>query len=238
MLFHFKSVQLLKHGVVFIVELSQGTQCIFTLRFLKRYLLSCEKADYCLLSYQVMSFQSCDSWKKSPDAGLETSHLGVTLLLIFKSLLWPIFASLTQHQGEKKPHCHLIKREPHDSKFHLHQIPHSWCKLRWHPQASTRSCCKPKRLPEQNICRLVASFLKPSQLHDSRLTFHLIRLLSCRPTLLSNSSRITSSLRIWATLVSAISSTDKCTPANLAVEIRSLWSARLEFSWQGLCFGY
>lgn len=116
------------------------------------------------------------------------------------------------------------------------RIPHSWCKLTWHPWASTKSCCKWKSLPEHNICSLVASLLKPSQLHDSRLTFHLIWLLSCRPSLLSNSSRITSSLWIWVLVVSAISSTDKCTPANLAVDIRK-WSS-VRFNWQGLCFGY
>lgn len=58
-------------------------------------------------------------------------------------------------------------------------------------------------------------------LYDSRLTFHLITLLSCRPSLLFSSSRITSSFWIWAEVVRAISSTGKCTPANLAAETRT-----------------
>lgn len=76
---------------------------------------------------------------------------------------------------------------------------------------------------EGNICLLVALLLDPSQMHDSRLTFHLMGLLSCRPSLLSSSARITSSLRSWAVLVNAISSTGRSTLASWAAKLRK-WS--------------
>lgn len=71
---------------------------------------------------------------------------------------------------------------------------------------------------------------------DSRLTLHLSPLPSSLPSLLSSSSRITSSLWIWAVLLTAISSTETWTPASLAAEIRGLSCAvgpRKEFLvWQ------
>ncbi len=191
------------------------------------------------LSYQVTFFQSWDSWWKSSEEWLETlnswiSQLGVQLL----AKIWIIIVAFLcfPNPAPGKTDRRLKQNPIMSANVVSTKIPHSWCKLTWHPRASTKSCCNLMSLPEQNICSLVASSPKPCQLHDSRLTFHLIRLLSCRPSLLSNSSRITSSLWIWAVLVSAISSTDKCTPANLAVEIRK-WSS-VRFNWQGLCFGY
>lgn len=67
-----------------------------------------------------------------------------------------------------------------------------------------------------NICRLVALLPKPIWLRDSRLTSHLIWLLSSRPSLWSSSLRMTCNLWIWASLVRAISFTGKWTPENLA----------------------
>lgn len=80
-------------------------------------------------------------------------------------------------------------------------------------------CSAALLVPEGNLS-LVALLLNPRQMHDSRLTFHLMGLLSCRPSLLSSSSRITSSLWIWAVLVNAISSTDKSTLASWAAKPR------------------
>lgn len=65
-----------------------------------------------------------------------------------------------------------------------------------------------------------------SRPHDSRLTFHLRPLPSSWPSRLSSSSRITSSLWIWAVLLTAISSTETWTPASLAAEIRGLSSVQ------------
>lgn len=72
-----------------------------------------------------------------------------------------------------------------------------------------------------------------SRPHDSRFTFHLSPLPSSWPSLLSSSSRITSSLWIWAVLLTAISSTETWTPASLAAEIRGLSSVQSDFLvWQ------
>lgn len=68
----------------------------------------------------------------------------------------------------------------------------------------------------RNICRLVALLPKPIWLRDSRLTSHLIRFLSSRPSLWSNSFRVTCNLWIWASLVRAISFTGRWMPENLA----------------------
>lgn len=85
---------------------------------------------------------------------------------------------------------------------------------------NNHNCSKPERerrwwkpRPSQPICQ-----------HDSQLTSHSG---SRRSSLLSNSSTTTSSLRIWAELVSAISSKGKCTPAKLAAGMNE---NRKEFS--------
>lgn len=73
--------------------------------------------------------------------------------------------------------------------------------------------------------RLLPWFIWPD---DSRLKFHLRLLPSSAPSCLSSSSRMSSSLRIWAVPLRAISSTETWTPASLAAQIRKLSSLQLQ----------
>lgn len=141
-------------------------------------------------------------------SGVERSLNSLSYLTnVFLCLL---LCSLLFSRKTRSTHWHLISRTPSCQDFLVTKTESSH---------SLSVCCGSNRSRQlsvrqkrrRNICRLVALLPRSIWRRDSRLTFHLIWLLSSSPSLWSSSSRITCSFWIWAALVKAISFTGRWT---------------------------